>query len=82
MKITDTYVVYQHNEHYTSPIEGDLIFETQEGAEVFSATLAKQDWKAPVKVAALSEFIGDYGEHMKDDGYDLAYKDCEYDVKE
>jgi hypothetical protein len=55
----------------------DFLFESEHEATEYSLKLDKSGWKAPVKIALLSEFIGDIIEAMKDEGFDLAYSEIE-----
>jgi hypothetical protein len=77
MKTGDLFVIYQHNEHYTSYIVDDLLFHTEAEAKKFASKLDKSKWKAPMKIATLSEFMGDCIEAMQDEGFDLAWKEGE-----
>jgi hypothetical protein len=44
----------------------DLLFHTKAEAEKFATKLDKSKFKAPMKIATLSEFMGDTMETMKD----------------
>jgi hypothetical protein len=78
MRTGDLFVIYQHDEHYTSYIVDDLLFHTEAEAEKFASKLDKSKLKAPMKIATLSEFMGDMMEAMQDEGFDLAWQECEH----
>jgi len=78
MKTSDLYVVYQHDDHYTSYIVDDLLFHTEAEAEKHASKIDKSKWKAPVKVSTLAEFMGDMIEAMQDEGFDLAWQEIEH----
>lgn len=78
MKTSDLYVVYQHDDYYTSYIVDDLLFHTEAEAEKHAYKIDKSNWKAPVKVSTLAEFMGDVIEAMQDEGFDLAWQEIEH----
>lgn len=77
IKTSDLFVIYQHSEHYTSYILDNLLFHSQHEAEEYSSKVDKTSWKAPVKIAPLSVFMGDMMEAMQDEGFDLAWRERE-----
>jgi hypothetical protein len=74
-KTGDFYVIYQHDEHYTSYMVDDLLFDSEHEANEYSLKIDKSNWKAPAKIAPLSIFMGDMIEAMLDEGFDLAYNE-------
>ena len=75
LRTGDLFVIYQYDEHYTSYIVDDLLFYTEADAERHSAKIDKSNWKAPVKIAPLSVFMGDIIEAKQDEGFDLAWQE-------
>ena len=78
MKTSDLYVIYQHDDHYTSYIVDDLLFHSKGEAEKHASKIDKSKWKAQVKVSTLAEFMGDMIEAMQDEGFDLAWQEIEH----
>ena len=56
----------------------DLLFHTEAEAEKFATKLDKSKFKAPMKIATLSEFIGDMMEAMQNEGFVLVWQECEH----
>lgn len=56
----------------------DLLFRTEAEAEKFASKLDRSKWKAPLKIATLSEFMVDMMEAIPDEGFDLEWQESEH----
>ena len=48
---------------------------TESEAEKFASKIDKSNWKAPMKITTLAEFIDDCIEAMRDEGLGLAWQE-------